>query len=123
MHCKVLNHIVFWCSLKSSKNKGKKLIIWLILWSFSFTPSYDLWIIPQFFVKLKVLFIYIIVACFTSVAFVVGKLKILKVFHTDSASTKWSLIEGFLRPNSPKYGPILLKFSPEVVITKKKRVF
>ena len=35
---------------------------------------------------------------------------------------KW-LILGFLwGPNSPKYGPILLKFLPEVVLKEKKTV-
>ena len=30
--------------------------------------------------------------------------------------------EGFLGPNSPKYGPILLKFLPEVVLSDTKAV-
>ena len=30
---------------------------------------------------------------------------------------------GFLGPNSPKYGPILLKFLPEIVLTDVKTVF
>ena len=36
---------------------------------------------------------------------------------------KSAILGGFLGPNSPKYGPILLKFLPEVVLKETKSVF
>ena len=35
---------------------------------------------------------------------------------------KWLILGFFWSPNSPKYGPILLKFLPEVVLKEKKTV-
>ena len=48
-------------------------------------------------------------------AFVVVKLKVFKVLRTDSTS-EMALFGRILGPYSPKYDPILPKFSPEIVI-------
>ena len=53
------------------------------------------------------------------IAFVVVKLKVFKVLRTDSATMKWS----FLSPYSHKYGQILPKFSPEVLLWQIKKLF
>ena len=42
--------------------------------------------------------------------------QISKVFCTNSASTKWPFSGVFSGPYSPKYNPILMKFSPQVVL-------
>ena len=56
--------------------------------------------------------------------FRVVKLKISKVLRTDTASTKQPFLGGFAGPYSPpQYGPILSKFSPEVVLKQAKTLF
>ena len=67
------------------------MIFWLILRGFWFTPSYALWVTPQSSAKLNVLWRYIIVVSFISVAFVVVKLYIFKC----SASINWPLLRSF----------------------------
>ena len=62
---------------------------------FLFMPSYTLWVTPQDFAKWKTLLRYISIVSFISIAFVVVKLKIFKVFRIDSASMKWPLLGGF----------------------------
>ena len=62
---------------------------------FLFMPSYTLWVTSQNFAKWKTLLRYISVVNFISIAFVVVKLKIFKVFRIDSAFMKWSLLGGW----------------------------
>ena len=81
--------------LKNHLKLSQKLIFWLILRGFWFTPSYTLWVTPQSSAKLNVLWRYIIVVSFISVAFVVLKLKIFKCFRGDAASMKLPLLGGF----------------------------
>ena len=97
MHCRVKHRIShgFGCSLEIYQNEAKKLIFWLILAGFWFTPSYALWFTPQSFVKLKVLWRYIISVRFMSITFAVVKLQVFKTFPTDSASMKWYFLVAF----------------------------
>ena len=46
----------------------------------------------------------LIVVSFISIAFVVAKIKIFKVFRTDSAPTKWPFLGSFWALTPPKYG-------------------
>ena len=51
-----------------------------------------------------------------------------QVIKFEMFSWQWSIhemvhFEGFLGHNSPKYGPILLKFLPEVVLKETKLAF
>ena len=70
--------------------------------SFSFIPSYTLWVTPQDSAKWKTLLRYISVVSFLRVAFAVVK---LKIFCTDLASIKWPRFfwgEGMFGPLLPK---------------------
>ena len=64
-----------------------------------------------------------IVVSFIFIAFLGVKLKNLKCFRGDAGSMKWAILGGFLGHNFPKYGRILLKFLPEVVLKNTKSVF
>ena len=70
------------------RNWAKKLIFWLI----RFRAFYVLWLRPQLFPKLKILWKYITVTNFISITFAVAKLKILKILHSDSVSMKWPFL-------------------------------
>ena len=99
------------------------MIFWLILGSLSIKPSYILTVTPQFLCQMKGLMkmynrgkfhLYSICGC--------------KVIKFEKFSWQWSIHEmehfrGFLGPNSHKYDPILLKFSPEVAFKVTKTVF
>ena len=56
------------------------------------------------------------------IAFVVVKLYIFK-FSVPISILEMVLFGDFLGPNSPKYCPILMKFSPGVVFKKRKGTF
>ena len=118
MQCNVTYHIctVFSVILKTPRKSAKKLIFWLILRGFSFTHSYVLWVPVQSFVKLKALWRYIIVESFIYITFIAVELKMFIVFPADSASMTWT----FSSPYSPKYCPILLKFSTKVAFKERK---
>ena len=60
--------------LKSTRNWARKTIFWLILRGFWFTPSYALWITPQSSAKFNLLWRYILMISFISLAFVAVKL-------------------------------------------------
>ena len=73
---------------------------------FSTTPSYVLWVTPQFFAKSKFSWRYIIVLSFISIAFVVAKLRIIKCFPTSKNYHCRLLLGGFLiltPPNAVKF--------------------
>ena len=70
------------------RNIAKKLILWLIRFRF----FYVLWLRPQLFPKLKILWKYITVMNFISITLAVANLKILKVLHSDSVSMKWPFL-------------------------------
>ena len=70
------------------RNWAKKLIFRLI----RFRPFYVLWLRPQLFPKLKILWKYITVTNFISITFAVANLKILKILHSDSVSMKWPFL-------------------------------
>ena len=76
----------------------------------------------RFFQMKDLIKIYIIVSLI-SIAFVVVKFKIFKVFRIDSAFMKWPPFLGFLDPCSLKYYLILLKFWLEVVSNKTNTFF
>ena len=102
--------------------KPKKLFFWLIFGDFSFTPSYALWVRPQSFAKLKVLWKYIIVVSFMGTEFPVVKLKSFKFLSHQFSIHETIPFGGSFGPNSPKYCPILIIFSPEVLFKERKSV-
>ena len=104
MTCKMMHQICygFYWSIKKWSKLGQKADFLLILRVFLFMPSYTPWVTPQDFAKWKTLLRYISVISFISIAFVVVKSKIFKVFHNDSPFMKWSLLGGF--------GPLLFFF-------------
>ena len=107
--------------LKIPKNSVKNLNFWIIFGSFSIAPSYALWDTPQFLSQIKDVMemhnhgkfhIYSICGC-----------KVIKFqMFLWRWSMKWPILGFFLGPNSPKYGLILLKFLPEVVLKETKTV-
>ena len=125
MQCKLTHHIYsgFSQNVKNSQKFSQKLNFWLIFWSFSITPSYALLVTPQFLCQIKGLMkmynrgkfhLYSICGC--------------QVIKFEMFSWRCSIHEmahfgGFLGPNSPKYGQILLKFLPEWVLKDTKTVF
>ena len=111
---------VFDIVLKIPGNGAEKPIFWLFLRDFLTTPSYSLRVTPQFFAKSKVLWWYIIMVSFISLAFVVPKLKIFKCFHGNCSSHKMGPSWVFLGPFFPKYSSNLSKFGPEVAHHKRR---
>ena len=97
MTCKMMHQICygFYGSIKKWSKLGQKAVFLRNLSVFLFMPSYTLWVTPQDFAKWNTLLRYIFVVRFISVAFVVVKLKIFKVFRIDSAFIKWPLLKGF----------------------------
>ena len=86
----------FYWNIKKWSKLGQKIDFWLILWVLIlFMLPYILWVIPQDFAKWKTLLRYISMVSFISIAFVVEKLRIFKVFHIDSAFMKWFLLGFF----------------------------
>ena len=86
-------------------NCAKKLIFWLNLRGFLFTPSDTLWVTPKDFSKWKTLLRYILVVSFIRIVYVIVKLKIFKVFCIDSASMKLPILGGFGALTSPNIVP------------------
>ena len=91
---------------------GQKAEFLLILKVFTFIPSYTLWVTPQDFTNWKTLLRYISVVSFISIAFMVVKLKIFKVFRIDLAFMKWPLFFGGggregVRGGGRGFGPLL----------------
>ena len=87
--------IAFIVASINRRNWAQKLNFWHFK-GFSFMPSYTLQVMPSVFVKRKTLWGYVILASFSSIIFVVVKLKFLKVFRTDSASMKWPFLGSFV---------------------------
>ena len=85
----------FYWSIKKWSKLGQKVDFLFILRVFLFMPSYTLWVTPQDFAKWKTLLRYISVVSFISIAFVVVKLKIFKVFRIDSAFMQWPFLRVF----------------------------
>ena len=116
----------FYWNIKKWSKLGQKIDFWLILWVLIlFMLPYILRVIPQDFAKWKTLLRYISMVSFISIAFVVEKLRIFKVFHIDSAFMKWFLLGFFLTltPANICWNiSILLKFWPEVFSNKKNTV-
>ena len=81
---------------KFLKNSPKKLILWLAFRTFSTTPFYTLRATPQVLAKWKVLWRYIILASFISIAFVVAKFRIFKCFRRTRKMDFGLFLGGFL---------------------------
>ena len=108
--------------LKIPKNSAKKLNFRLIFGSFSITPSYALLVTPQFLLGIKGLMemyncgkfhLYSICGC--------------QAIKFEMFLWQWRIHEmahfgRFWGPSFPKYGPILLKFLPEVLLKETKSV-
>ena len=123
MHCRVKHRIShgFGCSLEIYQNEAKKLIFWLILAGFWFTPFYALWFTPQSFIKLKVLWRYIISVRFMNMAFAAVKLQIFKTFRTDSASMKWFFLVAFWALTPPNIVRFWWIFHQRYLSRRKKK--
>ena len=89
---------------------------------FWFTPSYALWVTPQSSAKLSILWRYIIVVSFISVAFVVVKLKIFKCFRGNAASMKWPHLRGFWALSPANMTQVRWNFDQRYVFHKTKTV-
>ena len=100
--------MVFIEVLRDGRNWAKKLIFCSFWKFFLFMPSYTLWVMAQDFAKWKTLLRYISVVSFISIAFVVVKLKVFKVFRIDSAFMK--------RPLFGDFGPVL----PQILVNLAK---
>ena len=128
MKCKIMHQICYgfyWRVKIWSKLGEKKLIFWLILRGFLFTPSYILWVTRQYFDKWKTLLRYMFVVSFISIAVVVAKLKFSKVFCSTSESTKGPPFFGGglgVGVGLGLYSPILVEIWPEAVSNKKNNV-
>ena len=99
------------------------MIFWLILRGFWFMPSYALWVTPQSSAKLNVLWRYIVVVSFISVAFVVVKLQIFICFCEDEASLKWPLLGGFWVLSPPNMTRLCWNFDQRYVFHKTKTIW
>ena len=100
MTCKTMHQICysFYWSIKKWSKLG---YFWLNLRVFLFTPSYTLWDKTQDFPKWKAFLRYISVVNFISIAYVVVKLKIFKVFCINLASMNWPLFVIFWAFTAP----------------------
>ena len=85
--------------------------MWLVFRSFSTTPSFTLWITPQFLCKWKASWRYIILVGFIGIAFVVVKLYIFKVL-VAAKSSMLAAFGWFFLDYNPESSPICTKFSP-----------
>ena len=85
MQCKVMHDIGhgFYCTIKKWSKLGKKTDFLTQFCRFLVSPSYALSFRPQSSAKLKVLWRYIIVVSFISIAFVVAKLWVFKGFRSS----------------------------------------
>ena len=81
-------------------------------WEFFCLRRHTLWDTPKDFANWKTLLWYIPVVSFISIAYVVVKFKILKVFYIDSASMEWPFLGLF--------GPLLpeILFDPAETLTR-----
>ena len=81
--------------LRNVPNWAKKLIFDSFWEVFFMLIECNLWVMPLDFANWKTLLRYISVVSFVSIAFMIGKLKVFKVFRIDSASMKWPLFRVF----------------------------
>ena len=95
---------------EKGQNSAKKLIFWVIFRDFLFTPSYALWVTPQFLVISKVSLRYIIIISFISIAFVVVKLCVFKCFQSSRKYNFWLLLGGFSSITPPNDVVFVQKF-------------
>ena len=97
--------------LRNGGNSAKQQTLMLIFKGFLFTPSYTMWVAPQFFAYWKVPWRYIMLVSFMSIAFVVVQVIFSKVFV---AAESWILaVSGwFSKDYSSKLSLICTKISP-----------
>ena len=124
INCKVMHHIyyAFWTSLKLCKSQVKKLIFWFIFSGFLITPSYALNVTPQFLENWNFWWRSTILASFIFIAFVVWLVSIWFEVTKVEVDLNHQMVHfwWFFGHNSPKYGPILLKFPPELKFKESK---
>ena len=77
----------------------ERFLVYTFLRPMSYTPIFC-----------QILWSYIIVLSFISVAFLVAKLQIFKCFRGDEASMKWPLLGGFWALSSPNMAHVCLNF-------------
>ena len=109
--------------LKIPKNSAEKLNFWLIFGSFLIPPSYALLVTPQFFRQIKGLMKMYNPGKFHFYSISGCQVMKFEMFSWQCSIHEMAHFRRFLGPNSPKYGQILLKFLPDVVVlTNTKRV-
>ena len=109
--------------LKIPKNSAQNLNFWVIFGSFSITPSYALLFTPQFLYEIKGL-----MEIYNRGKFHLYSISGCEVKKIEMFSWRWSIHEmvhfwGFSGPKSPKCGPILLKFAPQLLLKESKTLF
>ena len=114
---------VFYKMLKIPKNSAQNLNFWVIFGSFSITPSYALLFTPQFLYEIKGL-----MEIYNRGKFHLYSISGCEVKKIEMFSWRWSIHEmvhfwGFSGPKSPKCGPILLKFAPQLLLKESKTLF
>ena len=97
MQTNILHHIYYGFDivLKNRRNWPKNLILWLEFRSFWTTPSFAVWVSPQFLSKRKVSWRYTILVSFIFIACVVVELYIFKVSRTRKNGDFGLLLGGF----------------------------
>ena len=120
MTCKIMHQICysFYWRIRKCLKLVQKMMFSLIV-SFLFMPSYTLRYTPKDFAKWKTLLRYLSVVTFIRIAYVVVK---LKVFCIESGWNSPSFGD-FLGPYSHKWDLILLTLWPEEVSNEKNRVW
>ena len=118
------SHITgFYKILKFPKNPTQNLNFWLIFGSFWITPSYTFWVMLQILCQMGGL-----MEVHNCGKFHLCNICGYEVKKFEMFSWRWSIQEmahfwAFLDPNSPKYGWLILKFGPQLVLMRSKTLF
>ena len=124
MQCRIKHRIChsFWCSLRIHQNEAKKTHFLAHFWRFFvyslLRPMSQASIFCQIEGLMKIhnrgkLHGYRVSSC---------QVINFQIFWYQFSIYKTILFGGFFGPNSPKYCPILMKFSPEVLFKERKSV-
>ena len=100
---------------KIPKNSAKNLISWLIFGSFWITPSHVLLVVPQFLCQMRGLTELHNRGKFHLYSICGFEVKKFEMFLWQWSIHEMAYFWAFLGPNSPKYGPILLKFARQLL--------
>ena len=104
------------------RKRAKKPVFWLFFRGFLATPSYALWVAPQFLFQRKGLMVIHHRGKFHEDSFCGSKVIDFQIVWWQCSSHEMGPFWGFLGPFSPKYGSNLFKFELEVAHHKAKKV-